>query len=80
MSDNPLYTNTKGLTDGDFLLSPSLTNLYEAIHGNGIMLYEDSATSPSGRRNTPADLPGAISHSVNVLTIKGGYATNDSRG
>ena len=77
MSDNPLYTNTKGLTDGDFLLSPSLTNLYEAIHGNGIMLYEDSATSTSGRRNTPADLPGAISHSVNVLTIKGGYATID---
>ena len=77
MSDNPLYTNTKGLTDGDFLLSPSLTNLYEAAHGNGIMLYEDAATSTSGRRNTPASLPGAISASVNVLTIKGGYAVID---
>ena len=77
MSDNPLHTNTKGLTDGDFLLSPSLTNLYEAAHGNGIMLYEDAATSTSGRRNTPASLPGAISASVNVLTIKGGYAVID---
>ena len=77
MSDNPLHTNTKGLTDGDFLLSPSLTNLYEAAHGNGIMLYEDAATSTSGRRNTPTTLPGAISASVNVLTIKGGYAVID---
>ena len=59
MSDNPLHTNTKGLTDGDFLLSPSLTNLYEAAHGNGIMLYEAAATSTSGRRHTPASLPGA---------------------
>jgi len=75
---NPLSGNIKeNLTDGDFLLSPSLTNLYEAIHGNGIMLYEDGATSTSGRRNTPADLPGAISASVNVLTIKGGYASID---
>lgn len=75
---NPLSGNIKeNLTDGDFLLSPSLTNLYEAAHGNGIMLYEDGATSTSGRRNTPADLPGAISASVNVLTIKGGYASID---
>ena len=75
---NPLSGNIKeNLTDGDFLLSPSLTNLYEAIHGNGIMLYEDAATSTSGIRNTPASLPGAISASTNVLSIKGGYAMID---
>ncbi len=75
---NPLSGNIKeNLTDGDFLLSPSLTNLYEAIHGNGIMLYEDAATSTSGIRNTPASLPGAISASTNVLSIKGGYAVID---
>jgi len=75
---NPLSGNIKeNLTDGDFLLSPSLTNLYEAIHGNGIMLYEDAATSTSGIRNTPASLPGAITASTNVLSIKGGYAMID---
>ena len=75
--ENPLKPNTTALTDGDFLLSPSITNLYEGMHGNGIILYEDGATSTSGIRRTPASLPGAISASVNTLTIKGGYAIID---
>ena len=29
--------NAEGLRDGDGILSPSLTNPYEAFHGNGIL-------------------------------------------
>ena len=54
---NALHEHMKILTDGDFLLSPSLTNIYEGLHGNGILLLEDGATSTSGIRNTPASLP-----------------------
>lgn len=74
---NILNTVTERLKDGQFILSPMLTNLYEAAHGNGILLYEDAATSTGGIRTNPAALPGAITASNNVLTIKGGYAVID---
>jgi len=74
---NILNPTTNNLKDGGFLLSPALTNLYEATHGNGIILYEDAATSTGGIRTEPDELPGAITHNVNVLTIKGGYAVID---
>tara|TARA_B100000287_G_scaffold435486_1_gene504041 strand:+ start:8693 stop:11086 length:2394 start_codon:yes stop_codon:yes gene_type:complete len=80
---NALYEHMKILTDGDFLLSPSLTNIYEALHGNGIMLLEDGATSTSGIRNTPASLPGyckkksSANSDVNILRIRSGVAVID---
>ena len=67
---NILNSVTERLKDGQFILSPMLTNLYEAAHGNGILLYEDAATSTGGIRTNPAALPGAITASNNVLTIK----------
>jgi|10_taG_2_1085330.scaffolds.fasta_scaffold02082_2 hypothetical protein len=76
MGDNAKSGHTTGLTDGDYILSPSFTNLYEGLHGNGILALEDGAVG-DGDRNTPADMPGAISASTNVLTIKGGYAVID---
>mgnify|MGYP005989305369 FL=1 len=70
-------THTTRLTDGDFIMSPSLTNLFEAAHGNGILLLEDGATN-GGNRNTPASLPGAVSaNGTNGLNIKAGYAVID---
>ena len=70
--------HTGRLTDGDFVMSPSFTNLLEATHGNGILLLEDGATSTSGNRNTPASLSGAIAkNGTNGLNIKAGYAVID---
>ncbi len=70
--------HTTRLTDGDFIMSPSLTNLLEGIHGNGVLLLEDGATSTSGNRNTPASLSGAVAaNGTNGLTIKAGYAVID---
>jgi hypothetical protein len=68
--------HTTGLTDGDYILSPSFTNLYEGLHGNGILALEDGATGDTDR-NTPASMPGAIAATNNVLTVKGGYAVID---
>jgi hypothetical protein len=63
-TNNPLSGHTDGtndgLKDGDHILSPSLTNLYEGVHGNGILLPNDTAYGDSDR-NDPPDLPGAIS-------------------
>lgn len=63
-TDNPLSGHTDGtndgLTDGSHILSPSLTNLYEGVHGNGILLPHDTAYDDNDR-NDPPDLPGAIS-------------------
>ena len=63
-----------GLKDGAQILSASLTNLYEGIHGNGILLIEDTAIGETDRNNAD-NLPGAISrHGDNdeKITIKGG--------
>ena len=48
MPDSGKKNHTTRLTDGDFIMSPSLTNLFEGTHGNGIILLEDGATSASG--------------------------------
>ena len=74
--ENPLKNHTTRLTDGDYILSPSLTNIYSGLHGNGIMLLEDGATG-DGDRDSAADLAGAMTASDNVLTIKPGYAVID---
>ena len=74
-ANNPLSGHTDGandgLTDGDHILSPSLTNLYEGVHGNGILLPHDTAYSDSDR-NDPPDLPGAISagSAANQFVVK----------
>ena len=68
-----------GLKDGDQILSASLTNLYEGIHGNGILLIEDTAIGETDRNNAD-NLPGAISrHGDNdeKITIKGGEVILD---
>ena len=74
---NPLKTHTDNLADGDFLLSASLTNMLEGVHGNGILLLEDTHTG-SSIRNTPASLSGAVSKvDAETIRIKGGLAVLD---
>ncbi len=74
MAENPISGHTAGtndgLRDGDHILSPSLTNIYEGLHGNGILNPHDTAFG-SGDRNNIANLPGAVTNSSNhILSIK----------
>ena len=66
-----------GLADGDHILSPSLTNIYEGIHGNGILLRED--TCIGSPRNTPENLPGICEQTSNVYSfaVAGGQVVLD---
>lgn len=68
-----------GLTDGDHILSPSLTNVYEGVHGNGILLLEDTATGATNR-SQPENLPGICEQKTNTYTVGvlGGYCVLDS--
>ena len=92
MTGNPLSGHTKanestmvgsgvftdGLTDGEHIQSPTLTNYLEGIHGNGILLEEDTALGATAR-NTPEDLPGVCEQITNSYTVRvtGGTAIID---
>ena len=69
---------TDSLEDGEHITSPSLTNMLEGVHGNGIILEEDTASSDSDR-NTPEDLPGVCEQVTNSYTVRieGGHAVID---
>ena len=74
MAQNPLSGHTAGtndgLRDGDHILSPSLTNIYEGLHSNGILNPHDTAFGSTDRNNV-ANLPGAVTNSSDhILTIK----------
>ena len=68
-----------GLRDGDQILSASLTNILEGVHGNGIMMLEGGAVSGTDRNN-PDYLPGAVTKGTGAhqLKIRGGFAILDS--
>jgi len=85
MAENPLSGHTAanitnavdGLRDNDQILSASLTNMLEGVHGNGILLLDDTAAA-GGNRNTPQNLSGAVAKSTAYqVTIKGGYTILD---
>jgi len=69
---------TDSLEDGEHITSPSLTNMLEGVHGNGIILEEDTA-SGDAQRNTPEDLPGVCEQVTNTYTVRvqGGNAVID---
>ena len=46
-----MVASAQGLRDGDSLTSPSLTNLYEGLHGNGIFRLADGAYGDSTRNS-----------------------------
>ena len=69
---------TDSLEDGEHITSPSLTNMLEGVHGNGIILEEDTAGTASIRDN-PEDLPGVCEQETNSnrIRIVGGHAVLD---
>ena len=71
--------NAQGLRDGDGLTSPSLTNVYEALHGNGIMRLGDGAKADSLRNSIVPQTPGFIElgSSTGQLKVYGGYCVID---
>ena len=77
MVENVISGHTGTLTDGGNILSPSLTNLFEGIHGNGILMYEDTATGDSNR-NAKVTSPGYVSdNGTNSIIVRGGYSVLD---
>ena len=72
-------TNAEGLRDGDVILSPSLTNPYEAFHGNGILREQDGAYGASNRNSVGSGTPGfvAVGSSQGEIVVSGGYASID---
>ena len=77
MVENVVSGHTGTLTDGDYILSPSLTNIFEGIHGNGILMYEDTATGDSNR-NAKITTPGYVSdNGTNSIIVRGGYSVLD---
>lgn len=85
---NPASGHTKanttdtvdGLRDGDHILSPSFTNVYEGVHGNGILLTSDGDYDDTNR-NDPEALPGAVAKVVaspaTDISVTAGYAVVD---
>tara|TARA_R100000908_G_scaffold25808_1_gene11857 strand:+ start:47 stop:1753 length:1707 start_codon:yes stop_codon:yes gene_type:complete len=73
-------TAEDGLFDGEHIISPTLTNAYEGVHGNGIVLEEDTAAG-DGDRNNPLNLAGRVNgvgSSVHYrVNVQGGYAVLD---
>ena len=73
-----MSTSAEGLRDGDGLSSPSLTNPYEGLHGNGIIRVLDGALGDSNRNSISATTPGYIqTASSGVVTITGGWCVLD---
>ena len=74
-----MSTNAQGLRDGDGLTSPSLTNLYEGLHGNGILRLADGAKGDSLRNSIVSGTPGYIEEGSGAaeLTVYGGYCVLD---
>ena len=73
-----MSTSAEGLRDGDGLSSPSLTNPYEGLHGNGILRISDTAVGTSLRNSIAASTPGYIeTASSGVVTVHGGWCVLD---
>jgi len=67
-----------GLRDGDVITSPSLTNLIEGTHGNGIIRLQDTAYGMGGRNEVMTNAPGhCVRASAFTLTVHGGYVILD---
>lgn len=69
-----------GLRDGDALSSPTLTNLLQGLHGNGILRIQDAAYGSERNKTNSGGQPGSITKaSGHTLTIQGGYAILDGQ-
>jgi len=67
-----------GLRDGDVITSPSLTNLVEGIHGNGILRLQDGARDQANRNEVMTNAPGHCERlSAYTLRVHGGFCVLD---
>lgn len=73
---NPLSGHTTtSLADGQSLTSASITNLYEGVHGNGIIRIDDGAYGDSNRQAIGSGTAGLVTVSGSgAVTVHGGYA------
>jgi hypothetical protein len=73
---NPLSGHTAtSLADGQSLTSASITNLYEAVHGNGIIRIDDGAYDDANRQAIGSGTAGLVTASSGgAVTVHGGYA------
>lgn len=72
--------DAQGLKDGDGLTSPSLTNLYEGIHGNGIIRLEGGATGDALRNSIISATPGFVEQGASgtsYVKVSGGFCKLD---
>ncbi len=77
-SGTGIGSNSQGLRDGDGLTSPSLTNIYEALHGNGIMRLGDGARGDSLRNSIVPITPGFVEALPSgAVKVYGGYCVID---
>jgi hypothetical protein len=79
MSASGMSTDAQGLRDGDGLTSPSLTNIYEGLHGNGIMRLGDGARGDTLRNSIISNTPGfiEIGSSQGEVKVYGGHCVLD---
>ena len=67
-----------GLRDGDVITSPTLTNLVEAAHGNGILRLQDTVYGMTSRNEPNTNSPGWCNRaSAFTITVHGGYMVLD---
>ena len=73
-----MVASAQGLRDGDSLTSPSLTNIYEGLHGNGIFRLADGAYGDSTRNSVIEGNDGFVtSTAAGVVTVHGGFCVLD---
>ena len=73
-----MVASAQGLRDGDSLTSPSLTNIYEGLHGNGIFRLADGAYGDSTRNSIIQGNDGFVtSTAAGVVTVYGGFCVLD---
>ena len=88
MTKNPLSGHTaaqntaigdNGLRDGDSLSSPTLTNVLEGIHGNGIIRLQDGAYGSSRNETNTGNQPGSMTKHADIrkVNVEGGLAVLD---
>ena len=69
-----------GLRDGDALSSPTMTNMLQGLHGNGILRMQDSAIGATRNATNSGSQPGSMTRaSAFTLTVQGGYVVLDGQ-
>ncbi len=69
-----------GLRDGDALSSPTMTNMVQGLHGNGILRMQDSAIASTRNATNSGNQPGSITRaSAFTLTVQGWYVILDGQ-